>query len=243
MSGSDLRLWIQRQLGDPIVEVELESEHIDQAIENAMEWWASIRGWCREAVFDIIEGQREYDLSGFSPAVRTILNVWFPDTGAWTNWSAYPGFLDYEGVPFKQVVSPDSHGRFSTIVQEMTYLETASRILSGGMEWDWDAENKKLVVSPGPPRSGKGVVFYEAVMSVSDLAKLLPRDKLILKRWALADAKEILGRIRGKYDSMPAAQGSVSLDGRDLISEARDEKQQLEEQLVLAEGAPGIVVG
>ena len=50
-------------------------------------------------------------------------------------------------------------------------------------------------------------------------------------RYGLALAKEMLGRIRGKYSSVPIPNSEVTLNGPELVSEATSEKTELISQL------------
>ena len=65
-----------------------------------------------------------------------------------------------------------------------------------------------------------------------------------IRKYTLANAKELLGIIRSKYASMPLPNGEVSLDGEALKGEGREEKANLLDELKefldsvsLAEGA------
>jgi len=50
-------------------------------------------------------------------------------------------------------------------------------------------------------------------------------------KFSLATAKEILGRIRGKYTTVPIPDAEISLDAPSLIDEANREKEELRESL------------
>ena len=52
-----------------------------------------------------------------------------------------------------------------------------------------------------------------------------------IRKYALALAKEMLGSIRGKYQSLPIPGSETTLDFSRLLSEAIDEKQKLKEEL------------
>ena len=52
-----------------------------------------------------------------------------------------------------------------------------------------------------------------------------------IRRYALALAKEMLGSIRGKYQSLPIPGESTTLDFGRLLSEAKEEKLKLIEEL------------
>ena len=52
-----------------------------------------------------------------------------------------------------------------------------------------------------------------------------------IRRFALALSKETLGHVRGKFGNIPIPGESVTLNGPDLISQAKDEQNQLREEL------------
>lgn len=52
-----------------------------------------------------------------------------------------------------------------------------------------------------------------------------------IKKYALANAKEMLGWIRSKYSSIPSAGTDISLNGSDLLSAGQTEKENLIESL------------
>ena len=55
--------------------------------------------------------------------------------------------------------------------------------------------------------------------------------KMWIKRYALALTKEILGNIRSKIASVPIPNGEVTLNGPELLSQAKEEKEELRKEL------------
>lgn len=53
-----------------------------------------------------------------------------------------------------------------------------------------------------------------------------------IRKYALALCKEMLGQIRGKFTSVPIPGESVTLNHAELLSQAKDEQQQLKDKLV-----------
>ena len=84
-------------------------------------------------------------------------------------------------------------------------------------------------------------IQYQSGSYIADISNIpyhrIPYTSItdIGKRWiqkyALATAKELLGLIRNKYSSIPIPNNEISLNGDDLISQGREEKQQLLEEL------------
>ena len=52
-----------------------------------------------------------------------------------------------------------------------------------------------------------------------------------IRRFALALCKEVLGQVRSKFSTIPIPNDSVTLNGPDLISQAREEQQNLKTEL------------
>ena len=52
-----------------------------------------------------------------------------------------------------------------------------------------------------------------------------------IRKYALALCKEMLGQVRGKFTTIPIPGESVTLNHADLLSQAKDEQQQLKEKL------------
>jgi len=52
-----------------------------------------------------------------------------------------------------------------------------------------------------------------------------------IRRFALALCKEMLGHVRSKFSTVPIPGDNVTLDGKDLISEAKTDQKDLREEL------------
>ena len=53
-----------------------------------------------------------------------------------------------------------------------------------------------------------------------------------IRKYALAVCKEMLGQIRGKFTTMPIPGESVTLNHAELLSQAKEEQQQLRDKLM-----------
>lgn len=92
-----------------------------------------------------------------------------------------------------------------------------------------------------PQVSGSQISGVSAVGGINNMNSLpfqnLPYDKINsigkqwIRRFALASAKEMLGHIRSKFDKIPIPGDSVTLNGDKLISEGKEEKDKLREEL------------
>tara|TARA_R100001129_G_scaffold52340_1_gene36035 strand:- start:131 stop:565 length:435 start_codon:yes stop_codon:yes gene_type:complete len=53
-----------------------------------------------------------------------------------------------------------------------------------------------------------------------------------IRKYALALSKEMLGQIRGKFTTVPIPGEAVTLNHAELLSQAKDEQQQLKDKLI-----------
>ena len=224
LDRNGIKQWILRKLGAPILKVELTDAQLDDAIEDAVRWFAAKKGVDKILTISLVSGQSEYPLPSDADEVLDVIateqqvdfaSVFFPTMG----------LLDGD-IPFNLYGSA-SLGVTSNYVQVLQYLETLKRVL--GSEMEWFVENGKLVIVP-PPSGGSAVIRY-STSDIKSLKALSERDYDLVRKYSYANALETLGRVRSKYAEYPTAQGSVSLDGERLLEEANTLREKLEEEI------------
>jgi len=247
MRLQEFKRWIRRKLGDDgqcTVKVELTEQQIEQALEDAKDWFNVFVGIYRESSLNIAEGTVEYDLSAVIPAIDTVSKVWFPRRGTEIDFSVlYPGFLDVEGIPYGVGTLWGEGYPQTSITQTLQTLESMSKLLSSDLDWEFykdtmvDPATKTLRIMPSPKQGGVVYYFYRVDPSAIKLENYDPKHLWFIREWALAEAKYTLGRIRGKYSGgLPAAGGDRSLDGEALITESREDKERIEEKILDMQG-------
>lgn len=225
MDKEELQQYILRRLGAPQWKVELTQDDLDIAVEEAQRWFSAKKGFKSTFVLFIAVGQVEYDLPD---EADTVLDVWLPTSPTDFSRIFDPLALLDGSVPYNLFPNSASAGIMSTYAQAVQYLETAKRIT--GAEVEWEQQHRTLFVYPMAKASGNAVVQYKS--SVFTIEQLNERDHDLVKRYALAMAKEKLGMVQGsKYAGYPAAQGNIDLQGMRLIQEAQNEMRDLTEEL------------
>lgn len=255
MKITEFRSWAKRQLGDDgacTIGVEITDKQIDQALNNAKEWWNAFVGLHKEQYFSIVADQIDYDLSAVTPRVDEVLKVYFTHSAELIDFRGlYPGFLDVNGIPYDAMGVYDQNSPLGTITQTLQQMKTARRVFSSDPDWefyreDFDEDNpiRLIRMMPPPTDTGTGVYLYRVDPDDIKLHMYKPRDMWMIREWALADCKYMLGRIRGKYPGgLPAAGGDRQLDGADLIAEAREDKDRLKQEVIEYSGPMMPVVG
>lgn len=237
MNEEELRQWILRRLGGLVQKVELCEDHVTDAVEQARRWFAAKKGVKKTFAIAGLPNVVEYTLDC---EIDMVLNVAFTQSKNDLSLVYSPFTLPDEAIPYSVFATGGvSGGIYSDYVQTLQYIEMAKRILSADL--DWRQDGRKLFISPPPTVAIPMLV--EAKVHFVNIEYLTERDHNLVKRYALACAREDLAWIRGKFDSYPGAQGTVQLDADRLLQSAQDEKEKLEEEIAGSAGPMGFLVG
>lgn len=222
--------YVLAQLGYPIVAVELTPFQIKICLDEAaskLDYYAP--QWANQfAVFDAVAGENMYELPAF--LVNNISNITYKkDMLGPLNYSN--GSLGYDmSLAFfgqNNLFKNTSLGDFYLINQ---YFEIMRRVLSQDGSWSI-VDNRFLQLYPTPTETPTGVIIeYRAINSNT----LHHAYRNWIQRYSLASAKGILGRIRGKYKTVPGPSGGAQMDGESLVRESAEEKVALMEELISA---------
>lgn len=241
MNEEALILWILRSLGAPIIEVELTQETLEDCVEDAKRWFSAKKGATSSRLLIVVSGQSPLTLD---PDVEVVQDVSFASANSTLSDIASGGAgVGFNGVDsaggilvgtgsFPFAAGGNSTGFASSRSQALTYFETLRK--TNGMDLDWKQEGRKLHLFPKEFPSGYLRIAFRTNMPM--LEELPELDHMLVKRYALAKAKERLGIIRRKRDSYAGSQGSVSLDGNTMKDEAQAEIEALDAEILVLPG-------
>lgn len=231
--------FVLAQLGHPIVAVELTPFQVKTCIDEAiskLDYHAP--KWANQvAVFDASAGQAVYELPTFM--VNNLTYVGYKKDILGLNYT--PGSLAFDiTLAFFNTNRFFQGGGIGDFFLTQQYLEIMRRVLSNEGSWSV-INNKFLELYPNPTETPTPVILeYRAL----DSNTINHAYRNWIQRYALACAKGILGRIRGKYRSLPGPGGGAQLDGGVLTGESSQEKKELMEELMLEiEERPMFIVG
>ncbi len=111
-----------------------------------------------------------------------------------------------------------------------SYIKEMEQLFATRVVYHWNEKNRQLKLFQHIITHER--VLVEAFIERTEQDLLTSREtSLWIKKWALAEAKHILGQTRGKYVNLAGPNGSTSLNAQDLLSQATDEKGKLQEEL------------
>ena len=227
--------FILTRLGYPVVDVELDDYQIELSIDEAvskLEYHAP--DWMTQyAVFETSAGINVYDLP--KPIADNLNDVWYRRD--FFKFGASPGSLEYDfAIMFFTNNGLFNNYNVSQYLLMQQYLKQVKNVLGQMSSWQV-VNNKYLHIWPKPENSSESVILE---FRAFDPETIHHAYKSWVQRYALALAKEILGGIRSKYQTLPGPGGGTRLNGAELVAEAREDKQLLMEELTSSIEAPPI---
>lgn len=231
--------YVLAQLGHPIVSVELTPFQVKTCIDESiskLDYHAP--QWANQfAVFDASSGINVYELPQFM--MNNLNYVGYKKDILGLNYT--PGSLGFDlTLAFFNTNRFFQGGGIGDFFLTQQYLEIMRRVLSN--EGGWSVVNGKYIqLYPAPAETPAPVIIeYRAL----DSNTIHHAYRNWIQRYALACAKGILGRIRGKYRNLPGPGGGAQLDGGVLTQESTQEKQTLMEELMTEiEEGPMFITG
>lgn len=223
-------------LGAPVIKLELDAQNLDFAVDQAMKIFEDYAGreYFTYYVFDSVPGKSVYEMP---PEVGMIRNVFYREVGNYAFQASdlggsIPIEYFYPGGSYNSIqgglIDPVNPiwGRMGEWVLYKQYEQMYSRTSSSLGGWEFLGGFNTIKLYPVPYRVQKVMVHY--LQKNKDWAEVTQA----MQEGSLTYCKEILGRIRSKYQSVPGAGGSVAMDGSTLIQEAREDRQKWFEDLI-----------
>jgi len=231
-----IKEYCLHMLGAPVVKLEFDEQNLDFAVDQAMKVFEDYAGreYFSYYVFNSVPGKSIYDMP---PDVGMIRNVFYKETGTFAFQSsdlngAIPIEYFYPGGAYASIqgglIDPVQPiwGRMGEWTLYKQYEQMYSRVSSNLGGWEYIGGFNTVKLYPVPYRVQKVIVHY--MQKQKDWAEVTQA----IQEGALTYIKEILGRIRSKYQSVPGAGGGVVMDGQQLLQEAREDRQKWFEDLI-----------
>ena len=218
--------YVLAKLGYPIIDVELDDFQIQICIDesiskleyHAPDWMTQYAVFKTEANINVYELPQE--------VADNLNDVWYRRD--FFQFGANPGSLEYDfAVMFFTNTGLFNNYNVSQYLLMQQYLKQVKNVLGQMSSWQL-INNRFLHIFPKPENAEEDVILEFRAFDPNTLHHAY---KSWVQRYALASAKEILGGIRSKYQTLPGPGGGTRLNGDILSQQAQQEKQALIEEL------------
>lgn len=223
------------RLGGGMIDVELDSDTLNHCIDLAIMQLMQRADACYEQsliLLTLLRDCKEYILPSEIIYVQSIYRRGFGRTmGAVSGSSMDPFSYGWSNFYTANILNGGTVGGLVTYDLSNAYLKTAGRMFGLYMNYNFDEFSHKLTLMENP-RGESEVIAIGAVTKRPEYVIL--QDRMValwIENWALAEAKEMLGQMRDRFQSLPGALGGVQQNGTTLKNEAKTSKEDLLKEL------------
>ena len=221
---------IRLLLGDQMIEVELDLQHINLAITVGIEKLRQQSDGAnleKDIFLHLTRDVTEYTLP---EEVQDVRRLYRAGIGGFTN-----GGVNFDPVDAAfyniYLLQPNRSGGLATWDMYNEFLKTAETLFASQINFTWDVNNHKLTIIRRPTADEEVSVRVYVKKSEDDIITD-PYIRPWLRAYATAYSKYMLGEARDKFPGgFPGPNGSITMNGATLKSEAQVEMNKLEDQL------------
>jgi hypothetical protein len=223
--------YVRLQLGDQIVDIELDAEHFEAAYQKTIGTYRQRAQGAYEESYNFLELVKDvsiYTLPQEVIQVRQVFRRTFGD-------SVGPFASNFD--PFTQasmnvyLMNFNVAGGLATYDFYTQYVELAARMFGGYMNYTWNPVTKKIQLIRDPKGSGENVLLW--TYNLKPEINLLSDFQISqwIRDYMVANCKYIIGEAREKFGTIAGPQGGGTLNGTAMKSEAQTQMDGLIEQL------------
>jgi len=227
--------YIELNLGGGMIDVELDPEHYESALNTALTKFRQRSDNAVEESYIFLPtviDQNDYILPAEVMEVRQIFRRSIGSrTGGGDGGTLFEPFnLAYTNT---YLLASSNMGGLATYNAFAGYQELVGRMFGSFIEFKWNRSNKKLTVLQRPRAEEELLLYVYNYRPDFDLLEDYMAIQWI-KDYALAKSKYMLGEARSKFATIAGPQGGTSLNGDALKAEAQAELEKLEMDVQMA---------
>jgi len=223
--------YVRLQLGDQIIDIELDAEHYEAAYQRTIGVYRQRAQNAYEESYifmELVTNVNIYDLPQEVQSVRQIFRRTFGD-------STGPFASNFD--PFSQasmnvyLMNFNVAGGLATYDFYSQYVELAGRMFGAYMNYTWNPVTKKLQLIRDPKGTGEAVLLW--CYNLKPEFNLLSDFQIVqwIRDYMTANCKLIIGEAREKFATLAGPQGGSSLNGTAMKAEAQASMDKLIEEL------------
>jgi hypothetical protein len=227
----DLIEYVKLQLGDQIVDLELDPAHYEAAYQKTIGTYRQRAENAYEEAYIFMELIRDVNIYTLPQEVASVRQVFRRTFGDSTG----PFASNFD--PFAQasinvyLMNFNVAGGLATYDFYSQYVELAGRMFGAYMNYTFNPVTKKLQLIRDPKGTGENVLLW--VYQVKPEIQLLSDYQIQqwIKDYMVANSKMIIGEAREKFATIAGPQGGGTLNGTAMKAEAKEAMADLIEQL------------
>lgn len=213
--------YVQLQLGDQIVDIELDPSHYEAAYQRTLGVYRQRAQNAYEESYSFLQLQENVNVYTLPQEVMQVRQIFRRTIGiAGTGGASFDPFgaatLNVYLLNFNQ-----SSGGLATYDFYQQYVELAARMFGGYINYTWNSVTKKLQIIRDPRGSSEVVLLwtYNLKPEITLLADM--QISQWFRDYMVGACKYIIGEAREKFASIAGPQGGTTLNGAAMKTEGQ----------------------
>lgn len=228
---------VKTRLGNNLVEIDLNTIDFTEAIDYTLEKYRELSVHSTTENFMFMRTEKDQNSYTLPEDIVEVVGVHRRTFGTGLGTDVNNEFDPFELSYLNRVLMPNGSGPgVATYYLYHQQLETAQKVFGGYIQFRYDQYTKELLLMRRP-------FGQEIVMLQVHNAK--PEEQIItdmysapwILDYATAVSKKILGEAYRYVNNVPGPNGGITINGEGMISEAKEDMQDLE--LKLQKGGAG----
>jgi len=226
--------YVKQMLGDGMIEVELDPVHYETALDRALNRYRQKSPNAVEESYsflELIQDQNEYRLPD---EIITVRQVFRRAIGSRTGIGAGGTLFEPFNLAYTNtyLMSGSMMGGLATYDAFAGYQKLVGRMFGSYIEFHWKPATHILNILQRPFAQGEQILV-QCYNHRPDWVLLQDyQANQWLKDYTLATCKVSLGQARSKFGTIAGpGSGGMQLNGKDLLSEAKEEFERLDKEL------------
>jgi len=225
--------YVKTNLGDGMVDVELDPKHYQTALERAINRYRQRSSNAVEesyAFLELKENQNKYILPDEIINVRQVgrRTVGSRTEGGQGGTLFEPFNLAYTNT---YLLRAGATGGLATYYAFASYQELVGKMFGSFIQHHYDVATKTLTITQRPRADSETVVLHTDNYRPDITLFKDIYSKPWLRDYTLAVCKVMLGEARGKFNTIAGPQGGTTLNGDALKNEGNAEMERLDQEI------------
>lgn len=226
-----LHEYVLRELGQPLVQVELATEHIDDSINDSIKLFSEFAfdGEMEETVIIEVDGNNSYSLP---VEITSIIKVSQGGTSSIGNFGAMYGAGFVPNIWSETFFTGDVSGIMNSVIGISSTRAQLDKFFGDDLAYDFNAYKKKLRIFE--PYTGPLLVHYTKEYIPEAIDYIF--DATWVKKYSVALSRMKQSTVTGKYQQTLV--GGAMINHENMRALAEQEIQTLKEDLQLQYSGP-----
>lgn len=222
-------------LGSGMIDIELDPEHLNYAVDAALDRYRQRSGNALEESFVFMDVQPDQATYYLPRDIQIVRSIYRRSIGGTSGGAAIDPFSLAFTNNIYMIQNPGAMGTsgagiLASYDYAMQYQELVGRMFGREVQFSWDASTKKLTLHR---RFGavEQIALHTYGQRPEDVLLEDPYAKPWLRDYSIAKCKIMLGEARSKFQTLAGPQGGVTLNGEALKNEGKEELDRLETEI------------